>query len=74
MNRRQFVAGALASTVSAWKAGASTARVPTADSSCPQAEEKKAQMKVGLYTITFLGAWYRGEAVKPEDIIGRAKG
>ncbi|HUU14665.1 MAG TPA: sugar phosphate isomerase/epimerase family protein [Terriglobia bacterium] len=30
-------------------------------------------MKVGLYSITFLGVWYRGEALSLEDVIKRAK-
>lgn len=30
-------------------------------------------MKVGLYSITFLGIWYRGEALSLEDVIRRAK-
>ena len=66
MNRRQFVGAALAASAGAWNAKAF-------GPSDPQAEEKKSQMKVGLYTITFLGVWYRGEALKLEDIIRRAK-
>jgi len=30
-------------------------------------------MKVGLYSITYLGLWYRGEALTLEELIGRAK-
>ncbi|MCK4824943.1 sugar phosphate isomerase/epimerase [bacterium] len=30
-------------------------------------------MKVGLYSITFLGVWYRGEALSLEEMIKRAK-
>jgi sugar phosphate isomerase/epimerase len=30
-------------------------------------------MKVGLYSITFLGAWYRGEALTLEQVIDRAR-
>jgi sugar phosphate isomerase/epimerase len=30
-------------------------------------------MKVGLYTITFLGVWYRGEALTLEQVIDRAR-
>jgi sugar phosphate isomerase/epimerase len=32
-----------------------------------------ANIKVGLYSITFLGAWYRGEALTLEQVIQRAK-
>ena len=30
-------------------------------------------LKVGLYTITYLGIWYRGEGLPLEDVIRRAK-
>lgn len=30
-------------------------------------------MKVGLYSITYLGLWYRGEALSLPEMIGRAK-
>jgi sugar phosphate isomerase/epimerase len=30
-------------------------------------------MKIGLYSITYLGLWYRGEALTLEELIGRAK-
>jgi len=36
-------------------------------------QKKKSNMKVGLYSITFLGVWYRGEALSLEDMIKRAK-
>jgi sugar phosphate isomerase/epimerase len=32
----------------------------------------KARMKVGLYSITYLGLWYRGEALTLEGVIERA--
>jgi sugar phosphate isomerase/epimerase len=31
------------------------------------------EIKVGLYSITFLGVWYRGEALTIEQVISRAK-
>jgi len=30
-------------------------------------------MKIGLYSITYLGLWYRGPALTLEDVIGRAQ-
>jgi len=30
-------------------------------------------MKIGLYSITYLGLWYRGPALTLEDVIGRAR-
>jgi len=32
-----------------------------------------AKMKVGLYSITYLGVWYRGEALTLEELVKRAK-
>ncbi len=29
-------------------------------------------MKIGLYSITYLGVWYRGAALTPEELIARA--
>jgi sugar phosphate isomerase/epimerase len=36
-------------------------------------QKKTSNMKVGLYSITFLGVWYRGEALALEEMIKRAK-
>jgi sugar phosphate isomerase/epimerase len=30
-------------------------------------------VRVGLYTITYLGVWYRGAALTPEEVIDRAR-
>src|SRR5204862_4807640 len=30
-------------------------------------------MKIGLYSITYLGLWYRGPALSVEEVIERAK-
>src|SRR5215831_7835026 len=30
-------------------------------------------VKIGLYSITYGGVWYRGDALTVEDVIGRAK-
>ena len=30
-------------------------------------------MKIGLYSITYLGAWYRGRALSVEEVIDRAR-
>jgi sugar phosphate isomerase/epimerase len=63
MNRRQFVATSLAATAGL-VAGAN------ALSCSPQ---KKSDIKVGLYSITYLGVWYRGQALPLEDMVRRAK-
>ncbi len=36
-------------------------------------QKKKSNIKVGLYSITFLGVWYRGKALSLEEVIKRAK-
>jgi len=64
MNRRQFVSTSLAAT-----AGLMT----TVNGLSACKPEKRSNMKVGLYSITFLGIWYRGEALSLEEIIKRAK-
>jgi len=34
---------------------------------------EKGDIRVGLYSITYLGLWYRGKALTPEQVIQRAK-
>ncbi len=63
MDRRKFVGTTLAATAGAL-AGAQPAF--SRSGSTPG-------MKLGLYSITFLGVWYRGEPLKVEDVIRRAK-
>lgn len=64
MNRRQFMGTSLAAT-----AGLAANLNITVQSS----QKKTSNMKVGLYSITFLGVWYRGEALALEEMIKRAK-
>lgn len=64
MNRRQFVSTSFAAT----------AGLATGMSTLPFSEQKlKSDIKVGLYSITFLGVWYRGEALPLTEVIKRAK-
>ena len=66
LNRRQFVGAAVAATAGILNSGGKLfAR------SAPQA--RSSGMKVGLYSITFLGVWYRGDALTLEEVIKRAK-
>ncbi|MGH9575149.1 MAG: sugar phosphate isomerase/epimerase family protein [Candidatus Acidiferrales bacterium] len=39
-----------------------------------RSEKSEPDIKVGLYSITYLGVWYRGGALSLEDVILRAKG
>lgn len=58
MNRRQFVGATLAAA---------------AGMSAQDASPRKPGIKVGLYTITFLGIWYRGNALPLEEILKRTR-
>ncbi|HLP72944.1 MAG TPA: sugar phosphate isomerase/epimerase family protein [Bacteroidales bacterium] len=64
INRREFVSTSLAAT-----AGIAAGIKPAAWSE----QAAKANIKVGLYSITYLGVWYRGEALSLPDVIKRAK-
>lgn len=64
MNRRQFVSTSIAAT-----AGLVTNLNTVSQSS----QRLKSNMKVGLYSITFLGIWYRGKALALEEIVRRAR-
>jgi len=65
MDRREFVGTTLAAAAGALHSARAFSK--------PENEGKNAGMKVGLYSITFLGVWYRGEALKLEEVIRRAK-
>jgi sugar phosphate isomerase/epimerase len=64
MNRRQFMGTSIAVTAGL---------VANLNSISQSGQKKKSNMKVGLYSITFLGIWYRGEALTLEEIIKRAR-
>ncbi len=62
MKRREFV-GTLAATAAMLEPAALALARP----------EEKSAMKVGLYSITFLGIWYEGQGLPLEEFIRRAK-
>ncbi len=64
INRRQFMVTSLAATAGL---------VANINGFSQNDQKKKSNMKVGLYSITFLGVWYRGEALSLEEMIKRAK-
>ena len=64
INRRQFMGASLA---------ASAGLLTNINSTSQAAQNKKSNMKVGLYSITFLGIWYRGKALSLQEMIKRAK-
>jgi sugar phosphate isomerase/epimerase len=65
MERREFV-GALAAT-------AAMGKPAVLDLPNLHQPTRSPGMKVGLYSITFLGIWYQGEALTLEELIRRAK-
>jgi sugar phosphate isomerase/epimerase len=52
---------------------ASSAAEATLMTNLANAAPGAARVRVGLYTITYLGQWYRGDALSLEQIVGRAK-
>jgi sugar phosphate isomerase/epimerase len=52
-------------------AASAAAALPAAD--VLRAAAPPAEIKLGLYSITYLGVWYRGDALSVEQIIQRAK-
>jgi len=66
ISRREFVGASLAAT--AGVIGTSKLALGELDK-----RPGPSQMKVGLYTITYLGIWYRGDALPLKDVIQRAR-
>jgi len=64
MNRRQFMGTSLT---------AAAGLAANLNDISQSGQKKGSNMKVGLYSITFLGIWYRGEALTLEQVIKRAK-
>jgi len=61
LSRRNFVQGAAVAAGALGPAHLSRAAVPPAD------------VKIGLYSITYGGVWYRGDALTVEQVLGRAR-
>jgi sugar phosphate isomerase/epimerase len=65
MDRRHFI-GAASAAAAGWLGAAAFGP------GCAPRQERKLGMKIGLYSITFLGVWYRGEALSLEDLVKTA--
>lgn len=64
INRRQFVATSLAAT----------AGIAAGVDAFPASQQvKRSNIKLGLYSITFLGVWYNGKALTLPEMITTAK-
>ncbi|MGO8786977.1 MAG: sugar phosphate isomerase/epimerase family protein [Terriglobia bacterium] len=66
INRREFARAGLA-------ASAGFLAAPRTGFSDQANASKPSGLKVGLYTITYLGIWYQGKALPLEEVIRRAK-
>jgi sugar phosphate isomerase/epimerase len=66
INRREFIRNSAASTAAI---GLGTTAIPSLAGN----KKKAAQAKVGLYSITFLGVWYKGRALSIEEIPAKSK-
>jgi len=75
LSRRRFLtATAGVAAVPCLVSAASPAAAPTAsETPRPTTSPQGGGLKVGLYSITFLGLWYRGKGLTPEDVVRRAK-
>jgi sugar phosphate isomerase/epimerase len=68
MDRRDFV------RMAAWTViGAQAAQTGAAGESVSRLPDKSQRVKVGLYSITFLGVWYRGKEMPLDEMIRWAK-
>jgi len=65
--RRQFVGTAALAAAGLMGTGSDPAQAQ------PQPPAGKSGIKVGLYSITFLGVWYQGKALTLEQMIRKAK-
>ena len=68
INRRQFVGTAALAT-----AAGLVGTAPDSGQAQPKPRAGKSGIKVGLYSITFLGVWYQGKALPLEQMIQKAK-
>ena len=70
VTRREFLCGSAIGGSVVALGGARLAAQAAQPSKPPQSPQR---MKLGLYTITFLGCWYRGRGLTMEEMIQRAK-
>ena len=81
MNRREFVGVSLGATAGVFQSGSQASANSRWESSVHSklqstdstSKSKQWDMKIGLYSITFLGIWYQGKPLALEEVIKRAK-
>jgi len=73
ISRRQFLASATVATAAMVTGTAKSAVKHPLNLMSSSAKPQNNRMKIGLYTITYLGIWYEGEAMKLKDIMRHIK-
>ncbi len=74
LSRRRFLAATAGVAVPCMVATASpAAETAVGEQSQTAARGDRGGLKVGLYSITFLGLWYRGKHLALEEVVRRAK-
>jgi len=73
ISRRQFLASAAAVTAAVAAGTATAAAEHLVNLPSHAARPNNNRMKIGLYTITYLGIWYEGEGMKLKDVMQHIK-
>ena len=74
LSRRRFLTATAGVAVPGLLSTASLAADPTTNENPGKTTMPRAGgLKVGLYSITFLGLWYRGKELALEEVVRRAK-
>ncbi|GAH84551.1 unnamed protein product, partial [marine sediment metagenome] len=73
ISRRQFLASAAAVTAAVAAGTATAAAEHLVNFPSPAARPNNNRMKIGLYTITYLGIWYKGDGMKLKDVMQHIK-
>ncbi len=74
LSRRRFLTATASIAVPCLLSTAAPAAAPTASETPSKTPPPQGgPMKVGLYSITFLGLWYRGKELALEEVVRRAK-
>lgn len=72
MDRRKFIETSGAAAGAAMFGGVTSGTIPEMVNS-EQKQSGKAKIKIGLYSITYGGIWYKGDALSFEEMCRRAK-
>ena len=73
LSRRQFLTATAGIAAAPCLASGALAAAPAVENARPASNPPGGGLKVGLYSITFLGLWYRGKELPLEEVVRRAK-